>query len=148
MNFIRPGDPFDLARFLRAQEMNYARAVAELRAGAKQSHWVWYVFPQLRGLGTSPAAHLYGLAGLDEAVAYLAHPVLGARLRECVNAMRDAPSDDAAQVLGSVDALKFRSCLTLFQVVAPAEALWTTALARYFGGQPDARTLALLAVPP
>ncbi len=139
-----PGDPFDLARFERAQQADHARALAEIRAGAKRSHWIWYVFPQLRGLGASPASHLYGLTGLDEARAYLGHAVLGARLRTCVQAMLDLPGNDAARVLGSVDAAKFRSCLTLFKAAAPHEPLWEAALARYFGGAPDEATLALL----
>ena len=140
-------DPFDLARFERSQEADYPRALAELRAGAKRSHWIWYVFPQLRGLGASPASFLYGLRGLAEARAYLAHEVLGERLRTCVQALLELPGSDAAAVLGSVDAMKLRSCLTLFQAVAPDEALWRDALLRYFGGEPDPATLALLAAP-
>jgi uncharacterized protein (DUF1810 family) len=145
-------DPYDLERFVRAQEDSYAGALAELQAGRKRSHWIWYVLPQLRGLGSSSMAVRYGIASLDEARAYLKHPVLGARLRECVvaiNAHRaegDGPSAEA--ILGGIDAQKFRSCLTLFiaaaQDDAPTQQLFSQALARYYGGVPDQRTLALL----
>lgn len=138
-------DPFDLARFERAQAADYAAALAEIRAGAKRSHWIWYVFPQLRGLGASPASHLYGLTGLAEARAYLAHPVLGMRLRECVQALLAVPGGDAARVLGPVDAMKLHASLTLFQAAAPQEPLWAEAQARYFAGAAEPRTLAMLA---
>ncbi|MFO1312787.1 MAG: DUF1810 domain-containing protein [Burkholderiales bacterium] len=137
-------DPFDLERFVAAQRANYDGALAELRAGRKASHWMWYVLPQLRGLGQSPMARRYGIASLDEARAYLAHPVLGPRLRACVEAMNALPGSDAAAVLGTIDAVKFRSCLTLFLAVAPAEPWLCAALAKYFGGQGDGRTRALL----
>jgi uncharacterized protein (DUF1810 family) len=139
-------DPFDLQRFIDAQDADYARALGELRAGAKRSHWIWYVLPQLRGLGSSGMSNRYGIASLDEARAYLADPVLGPRLRECVEAMLAIRGRTAEDVLGGIDALKFRSCLTLFREASPpGEALFGAALARYFGGEPDARTLALLA---
>ena len=137
-------DPFDLQRFIDAQRSSYAQAMAELRAGRKHSHWMWYVLPQLRGLGLSGMAQRYGIASMDEARAYLGHPVLGARLRECVAAMNALPGSNARQVLGSIDALKFRSCLTLFGVVAPEEDLFQAALDKFYAGKPDPQTLELL----
>lgn len=138
-------DPFDLARFLDAQAPVIGQVRRELRAGRKTSHWMWFVFPQLRGLGQSAMATHYGLAGIEEARAYLAHPVLGARLRECVGLVHAAGGHSAAAILGAVDALKFRSCLTLFAAADPAEPVFRDALARFFGGSPDPRTVALLA---
>ncbi len=137
-------DPFDLRRFLEAQADVYPRALAELRAGRKQTHWMWFVLPQLRGLGSSPTAALYGITSEQEARAYLAHPVLGARLRECVAAMNALDGPDAAQVLGQVDAAKFRSCLTLFSAVDPGDTVFGEALRKYFAGVPDEKSLALL----
>lgn len=136
-------DPHDLQRFVDAQAPVIDTVRAELRAGHKRSHWMWFVFPQLRGLGTSAMAQHYGIASLDEARAFLAHPVLGPRLRECVGLMLQAPQADAHAILGSPDDLKFRSCLTLFALAAPGEALFTDALRRFYGGEPDARTVAL-----
>ena len=138
------GDSFDLDRFVQAQADSYACALAELRAGCKRSHWVWFVFPQLRGLGHSPMAQHYGLSGLAEARAYAAHPVLGPRLRECVRALLGQAGTSAARLLGEVDALKLRSCLTLFARAAPGEGLFDQALRRFCGGAPDALTLRLL----
>jgi uncharacterized protein (DUF1810 family)/N-acetylglutamate synthase-like GNAT family acetyltransferase len=137
-------DPFNLMRFVDAQSKDYAHALAELRAGKKQSHWIWYVLPQLRGLGSSSRAMFYGIASRQEAEAYLGHPILGPRLRECVTAMNAVDGSDAAQVLGPVDAAKFRSCLTLFRAVDPTDAIFDTALDKYFGGVPDETSLALL----
>jgi len=137
-------DPFDLDRFLTAQDGDYARALAELRAGRKETHWIWYVLPQLRGLGTSSYATRYGIASAAEARAYLAHPVLGTRLRECVAAMNGLVDRSAEDVLGKVDAAKFRSCLTLFGHVAPEDTAFAAALRKYYGGAPDPRTLELL----
>jgi uncharacterized protein (DUF1810 family) len=136
--------PFDLERFVDAQATAYATALDELRAGRKRSHGIWFVFPQLRGLGRSDAAWTYGLSSLDEARAYLAHPLLGARLREAVAALlahRDARAD---AILGEVDAMKFRSCLTLFARAAPEEAVFAAALAAFFAGAPDPETVAML----
>lgn len=137
-------DPFDLDRFVEAQAKDYARALAELRAGRKRTHWMWYVFPQLRGLGSSSMARLYGIGSAQEAAAYLAHPVLGPRLRECVAAMNALDGRNAAEVLGEIDAAKFRSCLTLFGSVDPGSAVWRDALDAFFAGVPDDRTLAIL----
>ena len=136
-------DPFKLERFIEAQRDSYAPALAELRAGRKTSHWIWYVFPQLKGLGFSQASRFYGLSGLDEARAYLAHPILGSRLRECVDAML-ANDGSAVDVLGSTDALKFRSSMTLFAHAASEEGLFAQALARFFNGAEDPKTLELL----
>ena len=140
----RVSDPFALARFLDAQRDAYDIAIAELRAGRKRSHWIWFVFPQLKGLGRSALSHRYGLSGVAEASACLAHPVLGVRLLDAIHAMLANGAIPAAKILGELDALKFRSCLTLFSVAAPAQPLFDAALAHYFEGQPDPETLALL----
>lgn len=137
-------DPFDLQRFVAAQARDYDQAVAELRAGHKRSHWIWYVFPQLMGLGHSRMSEMYGIASRAEARAYLAHPVLGTRLKECVAAITAHPDFSAREILGDVDALKFHSCLTLFAAAAPGEPLFTRALTRFFGDEPDGATLARL----
>lgn len=137
----------DLSRYRTAQDdhATYAQALAELRRGRKTSHWMWFVLPQLRGLGRSAMAHEYGIADLAEARAYLADDVLGARLRECCTALLDQPDGaTAVAVLGSVDAMKLRSALTLFHRAAPEEALFTDLLGRYFDGVEDDATLALL----
>jgi len=136
-------DPFNLQRFLDAQDGIYETALAELSAGSKRSHWMWFIFPQLRGLGLSPTAQFYGISSLDEARAYLQHPVLGTRLRECVEAMLPWEGRPAEQILGSIDALKLRSSLTLFDRVKP-HALFADGLAAFFRGERDERTLALL----
>jgi len=120
-----------------------ATVLHELRAGRKRSHWMWFVFPQLRGLGSSGMAQHYGIASLAEARAYLAHPVLGPRLRECCSLMLAVPQRSALEILGSPDDLKFRSCCTLFQLAAPGEELFGQCLERFYGGVPDPRTLAL-----
>ncbi|WP_431051731.1 DUF1810 domain-containing protein [Roseateles sp. L2-2] len=136
---------FDLQRFLEAQTPQVADVLAELKRGRKLTHWMWYFFPQLRGLGVSSTAQFYGIESLDEAIAYLDHDVLGARLRECVALMNTHRNKTAEQILGSVDAMKFRSSLTLFAKASGDEAVFIEALDRYFGGQPDQRTLDLLA---
>lgn len=137
-------DAFHLARFVEAQENYYETALAEMHAGQKWSHWIWFIFPQLKGLGSSANADYYGLSGLAEARAYLTHPLLGPRLREATATMLAQPSSDAAAVLGRLDAMKFRSCLTLFAQAAPAEPVFAEALQRFFAGEPDARTLEML----
>jgi uncharacterized protein (DUF1810 family) len=139
-------DPFNLNRFVEAQTNDYSRALAELRAGKKQTHWMWYVLPQLRGLGSSSMARFYGIGSAQEARAYVAHPVLGPRLRECVATMNTLDGLGAVQVLGQIDAAKFRSCLTLFRSVDPENADWSKALDKFFAGIPDQNTLALLMV--
>ncbi|MET0240639.1 MAG: DUF1810 domain-containing protein [Sphingobium sp.] len=136
---------FDLDRFVSAQEGVYPVALGEIRAGHKRSHWMWFVFPQLRGLGRSATAVHYGIASIDEARAYAAHPVLGGRLRECVAALQGLPQRiSAEQVFGAVDAMKLRSSLTLFAAAVPEEALFADALERWFGGERDDATLDLL----
>lgn len=132
-----------LDRFVRAQQGHYDQALAELRAGRKTSHWIWFVLPQLRGLGRSRMAHEYGLDGRAEAQAYLAHPLLGERLRECVQAMLAHRGRSAVGILGDIDALKFRSCLTLFDAVA-TDVLFGQALDAFYSGERDPITLALL----
>jgi uncharacterized protein (DUF1810 family) len=136
-------DPFDLQRFVTAQEGVIDDVRAELSRGRKRSHWMWFVFPQLRGLGVSSTAQHYGIASLAEAQAYLAHPVLGPRLRECCELMLAVPQRSAHDILGSPDDLKFRSCATLFSLAAPDEPLFQRCLERFYGGESDPRTLAL-----
>jgi uncharacterized protein (DUF1810 family) len=135
-------DEFDLSRFVEAQDhgATYSRAVAEIRAGQKRSHWMWFVFPQIAGLGRSPMAQRYAISSLEEARAYLAHPVLGERLRECVVALLELPERDAEAIFGPVDAMKLRSSLTLFARAAPEDPLLAQALGTYFDGVPDAAT--------
>ncbi|MFC3444229.1 DUF1810 domain-containing protein [Sphingobium rhizovicinum] len=129
-----------LARFIEAQAKIYDTALAEIRAGAKRSHWMWFVFPQLRGLGHSPTAHYYGIASLAEARAYLAHPVLGPRYLECVKALQALGGSDPVSIFGSIDAMKLRSSLTLFEA-AGGSPLLDDALERWFDGDRDASTL-------
>ncbi|MEE7450610.1 calpastatin [Methylobacterium radiotolerans] len=138
-------DIYDLGRFVTAQEGVYPRALAELRAGDKRSHWMWFIFPQIAGLGASPMARRYAIGSLAEAEAYAAHPVLGARLRACTAAVNAVAGRSAHAIFGAPDDLKFRSSMTLFARAAPGEPLFADALARYFDGAPDPRTLAKLA---
>jgi uncharacterized protein (DUF1810 family) len=141
----RPSDPFHLSRFVEAQEASYQQALSELRAGKKRSHWSWYILPQVQGLGSSPMSVRYAIKSLAEAKAYLEHPLLGARLRECVFAMNMHTGVSAGDVLGEIDAQKFRSCLTLFAQAVGSESVFAEALNKYFSGKPDAATLAILA---
>jgi uncharacterized protein (DUF1810 family) len=140
------GDPHDLRRFLDAQQEGgtYERALAELRAGRKQTHWMWFVFPQLAELGRSPTAKRFGIASLAEARAYLEHPVLGPRLRECARALLALEGAAATEILGAIDALKLRSSMTLFAHAAPEDPLFRAVLDRYYGGEPDPATERLL----
>ena len=138
-------DAFDLRRFVDAQAPVFAQARAELAAGRKTSHWMWFVFPQLRGLGRSETARFYGVSGRDEAFAYWRHPVLGTRLANCVGLLLGLDGRSAREIFGSVDELKLRSCLTLFAQVAPEEPRFQQALDRYFAGEPDPRTIELIA---
>ena len=137
----------DLERFVEAQEGRIDDAMAELRAGRKRTHWMWFVFPQLRGLGHSQMAHHFGIASRDEAAAYLAHPVLGPRLRECVELVLAVRGRTAHEIFGSPDDLKLCSCLTLFGEVAGGDSVFDRALRQCFRGQPDQATLGLLAKP-
>ena len=137
-------DPFELRRFVRAQEVNYGDAFAEIKAGLKRTHWSWYIFPQIAGLGSSAFSVRYAVSSLQEAGAYLAHPLLGPRLRECVAAMNSHETVSAAAILGQIDALKFRSCLTLFVQVSEPGSPFHQALTKFFGGLPDPATLQIL----
>ena len=133
-----------LQRFLDAQNPIYAEVLAELSAGRKASHWMWFVFPQHVALGTSDRAKRYGLYGVEQAREYLAHPVLGQRLLQCCALMKEHASRSAVAILGEVDALKFRSCLTLFASAAPSEPIFGELLELFFSGQPDQLTLNLI----
>ena len=136
-----------MQRFVDAQNRAhvYERALAELRAGRKRSHWMWFVFPQLVELGRSPMARTYGIASLAEARAYLAHPVLGPRLRDCARALTELAGRSASEILGDVDAVKLRSSMTLFARAAPEEELFRQVLDRYYAGAADGETERLLA---
>jgi uncharacterized protein (DUF1810 family) len=134
---------FDLARFVAAQASIYETALAEIRRGTKRGHWMWFIFPQITGLGSNDMAKRYAIASLDEARAYLAHPLLGARLRDCVGALQDLTGTTAAAVFGTTDAVKLRSSLTLF-AEAGGGALYLAALDRWFNGEADAETLACI----
>jgi uncharacterized protein (DUF1810 family) len=136
-------DPFDLARFLKAQASTYREALAEIRSGHKRSHWMWFIFPQFTGLGHSPMAQLYAIGSIAEARAYLADPVLGARYRECVASLQALPATTAERVFGGIDAMKLKSSLTLFDQAGP-EPLFSEAIDRWFDGQRDNATLGLL----
>jgi uncharacterized protein (DUF1810 family) len=136
-------DPFDLARFVSAQASVFDHALAELRAGRKRSHWMWFIFPQLKGLGHSPTAQQYGISSLAEASAYLEHLVLGPRLERAVAAVQESQATSLHSLFGSPDDLKFASSMTLFAIAAP-EGPYNAALGRWCGGEPDDRTVALL----
>ena len=133
-------DPFDLRRFVEAQDGVIDTALAELRRGRKASHWMWFVFPQVAGLGHSPMARRYAIRSRAEAEAYLAHPLLGPRLTECASAVLSVEGRSAHDVFGSPDDMKFRSSMTLFAEVAPDRAVFRDNLLKYFGGQADAAT--------
>jgi len=135
---------FDLDRFVAAQAGVYAQALAELEAGAKRSHWMWFVFPQLAGLGRSPTAIFYAIDSADEARAYLAHPLLGARLRDCVAAILRHKDRSAEAIFGAVDAMKLKSSMTLFEAVAGDPTPFAAVLDAFFAGARDAATLDLL----
>jgi uncharacterized protein (DUF1810 family) len=139
-------DPYRLQRFVDAQDQGrtYDNALAELRGGRKRSHWMWFVFPQIAGLGRSPTAQHYAISGLDEARAYLDHPLLGDRLREAARILTDLDGRDAVRVFGSIDAQKLRSSMTLFARAGPDEKIFTDVLTQYFAGRPDDGTIGLL----
>jgi uncharacterized protein (DUF1810 family) len=137
-------DSFQLARFVEAQSSTYADALEELRAGQKRSHWMWFIFPQMSGLGTSPMAIRYAISSRAEAEAYLAHPLLGPRLRTCVDALLGVEGRSAEQIMGSLDVLKLQSSMTLFANVSP-EARFERLLERYYGGRRDQKTLDFMA---
>jgi uncharacterized protein (DUF1810 family) len=136
-------DPFNLRRFVEAQDDSaiYARALSELRDGRKQGHWIWFVFPQIAGLGSSPISQAYAIRSLDEARAYLAHPTLGPRLHESTEALlANDPSLSAEEILGTIDAIKVRSSMTLFAAAGPSEPLFTKVLDRFYAGEVDPET--------
>jgi uncharacterized protein (DUF1810 family) len=134
----------DLERFVSAQAAVYPAVVGELFRGRKTSHWMWFIFPQLRGLGQSSMAIKYGLASADEALAYWRHEVLGPRLRECTSLVLGVENKSALEIMGSPDDLKLRSCMTLFESVAAEESLFAQVLTKFYGGERDARSLAML----
>ena len=137
-------DPFNLQRFVDAQEPVYPRVVAELRAGRKQSHWMWFIFPQIEGLGFSAMAQKYAIASRAEAEAYLAHPVLGTRLRECTQLVNAASGTNITAIMGSPDDMKLRSSMTLFARTGDDNAAFLAVLDKYYGGEEDPATIARL----
>ncbi len=137
-------DPFDLDRFLKAQQLTYATALRELRGGRKLSHWMWWIFPQIDGLGFSSTTKKYSVKSLEEAESYLAHPVLGPRLLECAEAVAAIENRTATQIMGSPDDLKLQSSATLFACVSPPASVFRRLLRKYFGSEPDRRTLEIL----
>ncbi len=141
---MKSNDPFNLNRFLLAQEGIYAQALAELKNGQKRTHWMWFIYPQIRGLGQSPTSQQYAIQSQEEARQYLDHPVLGARLRECAQAILSVEGRTASEIFGFPDDLKLRSCMTLFASVAEPGSIFERVLEKYFHGERDARTLAIL----
>ena len=134
-------DPFDLERFVRAQADVYATALAELRSGQKRTHWMWYIFPQIAGLGFSATSLHFAIQNLEEARSYLAHPVLGPRLRECAETVLYVEGRNVSQIFGSPDDIKFKSSMTLFAYAAEGDALFSRLLKKYFNGEQDAETM-------
>lgn len=142
-----PDDPYELARFVQAQDRIYGEALAELQDGRKRSHWMWFVFPQMAGLGLSAMSQRYAIHDLDEARAYLAHPLLGSRLRECCTALLALQGRSAHQILGSPDDMKLQSSATLFELVAEPGSVFSRVLEVYYAGRRDSRTLQLVTTP-
>jgi uncharacterized protein (DUF1810 family) len=142
MSLNRPDrDPYNLERFVSAQQAIYPQVVSELRAGYKTSHWMWFVFPQIRGLGRSPISLEYAISSREEAAAYLQHPILGPRLKECTQLVLDVENRSVDKIFGSPDDMKFRSSMTLFAQVSADDDIFIRALQQYFGGAPDQLTL-------
>jgi uncharacterized protein (DUF1810 family) len=141
-------DPYDLQRFVQAQNTDYEQALLEITRGQKRSHWMWYIFPQFDGLGFSSTSRLYAIKSQAEAAAYLAHPILGPRLNECAEAALRVEGRSAREIFGSPDDMKLRSCATLFAGVSPPGSVFHRLLDRYFQGKPDPKTLALIGVAP
>jgi uncharacterized protein (DUF1810 family) len=139
-------DPYDLNRFLQAQQNDYQRALSEIRSGRKRSHWMWYIFPQYNGLGFSSTSKRYAIKSVGEAEAYLRHPVLGPRLVECAEAVIGVEGRSASEVFGSPDDIKLRSCATLFAAVSPAGSVFERVLEKFFQGVRDEKTLRLMGV--
>lgn len=140
-----PADPYDLKRFLEAQEDCYEEALAQIRSGQKRSHWMWYIFPQYDGLGFSATSKRYAIKSIAEAKAYLLHPILGARLVECMETAASITERSASEVFGSPDGLKLQSCATLFSTVVPAGSVFELVLDKFFRGSRDEKTLCCLA---
>ena len=138
-------DPYDLNRFLSAQTHAYEQALSEIKAGHKRSHWMWFIFPQFDGLAFSSMSKLYSIKSLDEARAYLAHPILGPRLLQCAEAVVGVKGHSAAEIFGSPDDLKLRSCATLFAFASPPGSVFERLLSKYYGGERDDKTLRLVA---
>jgi uncharacterized protein (DUF1810 family) len=136
-------DPYDLTRFVVAQEGTYGQALGEIRAGRKVSHWMWFIFPQVKGLGSSPTSMHFAIGSRDEASAYLAHPILGPRLVECTEAVLRIEGRSALEIFGSPDDMKLRSSATLFAAVTPEGSVFQRIIDRYFAGEPDVRTIEL-----
>ena len=139
-------DPYDLSRFLRAQDRDYQQALSEIMSGRKHTHWMWYIFPQFDGLAFSSTSKHYSIKSVDEARAYLGHPVLGPRLLECAEAVVGVENRSATEIFGSPDDLKLRSCSTLFACVSPPDSVFDRILEKYFGGGRDGKTLRLLGI--
>jgi uncharacterized protein (DUF1810 family) len=144
---VNPDDPYDLNRFLKAQEGVYDRALSELKGGQKRTHWMWYIFPQIDGLGYSPTAKRYSIKSIEEAREYLNHPVLGKRLLECTEAVVAVRGGSVSEIFGYPDDLKFKSSMTLFEKIAGPGSVFASALDRYCHGERDAMTLRLLEKP-
>lgn len=137
-------DRYDFVRFLAAQDPQYSQVLNELRAGRKTSHWMWYIFPQIQGLGASETSRYYAIASLEEAKAYLAHPILGARLLECTALVNQIANRSLVEIFGTIDAMKFRSSMTLFREANARTAAFRDAVDKYCDGTPDELTLAFL----
>ena len=135
---------FDLERFISAQELVYPAVVSELRNGMKATHWMWFIFPQIDGLGWSPTARHYAIRSLEEASAYLAHPILGSRLIECTGLVNNVEGKSLREIFGSPDDMKFHSSVTLFSLIGSRESVFNQALSKYFNGELDERTIAIL----
>lgn len=141
-------DPYDLGRFSRAQEDHYEQALSEITSGQKRTHWMWYIFPQIDGLAFSPTSKRYSIKSVEEAKAYLDHPVLGPRLLECAEAVVRVEGRSATEIFGSPDDLKLRSCATLFACVSPPGSVFDRLLGKYYQGERDGKTLRLLGINP
>jgi uncharacterized protein (DUF1810 family) len=139
-------DPYDLVRFLRAQDDDYQQALSEIRSGQKRTHWMWYIFPQIDGLALSSTSKHYSIKSVEEARAYLGHPVLGPRLLECAEAVVGVEGRSVVEIFGSSDDLKLRSCVTLFACVSPPGSVFDRLLEKYCGGERDSKTLRLLGI--
>jgi uncharacterized protein (DUF1810 family) len=143
---LSPDDPYGLDRFVQAQQDDFEQALSEIRSGRKRTHWMWYVFPQIQGLAFSATSQFYAIKSIEEARAYLAHPVLGPRLLECMEAVLHVEGRSAREIFGTPDDLKLRSCATLFALVSPPGSVFHRLLEKYYGGERDRKTLELLGI--